>query len=305
MIVALLSSKELSENVIHGVISKKLDIINNLQMAAGKHEETIVYAVDYPSSIVSLLRAISIADTCIIIVNQEVSSLDAELVLAVEYSGISEGIIVYDEYSDTASFSKFFSAYKAGKFRMISAGEEYRFESASEGKNPGLKYISIDKHFIVKGIGNVILGFTLNGSVNKGDRMVLLPSLKEVAIKSIQVMDKDVSSAESGLHVGLALNNVNENDLDLNYSVSSSKEISNTYKCKLVKSALFKGDPFASKGLCCSILGKNLTVALATGENSQSILFNKPIIRANGKHVLADASLSVGKNRIVGSFELD
>lgn len=303
MIIALLSAKEPSESILRGTIAKKLDAVNNVQMALGKNGETIVYPLDYPSSIVSVLRVLSIADACIMVVNEEISSLDAELALAIEYSGLVNGAVVYSEASDIGSFSKFFSNYSIGRFNKVKVGEQLKLHADAPMVADSLKYISIDKHFIVKGIGNVILGFTLRGKINKGEKLFLIPSLKEVTVKNIQVMDVDVASAESGLHVGLALNNVNEEDLDFNYGISSSRELNDLYSCKLIVSDFFKADPVVSKGLCCSIFGKSLSLSLHSEGENKKIKLNKPVIKATGKHVLADASLSVGKNRIVGNFE--
>ncbi len=303
MITALLSTKELKDEILNQTISKKLDLINNIQMAVDKKNEIIVYPVDYPSSINSLLRVLSIADRAMFVLNEEISGLDAEIALSIENSNINDGVVVFSDASDINSFSKFFSNFKLGKFRQIKLGDTIPKESAKKSKY-NFSYVSIDKHFIVKGIGNVIIGFNLGAEIRKGDRFHLIPSMKEVTIKSIQLMDVDVQSAANGQHVGLALNNVAENDMENNYAISSLSEISEDFQCVLKQSSFYKIDPFLSKGLTISFLGKNLSVGLEkTGENLRA-KFNKPMVKLKEGHLIVDSSLAAGKNRVVGRLEI-
>ncbi len=302
MITALLSSKEVSSEVLNSVISKKLDSVNNLQIALDKEGGIVVYPLDYPSSINAMIRAISMADRVLMVINEEITAVDAEIALAIENSRIDIGTTLRTEYSDEGSFSKFFEKYKVGKFKVLRPGEQ-QSDDSGKAKNPSFSYISIDKHFIVKGIGSVIIGFNLGCSIKKGDRLRLLPSMKEVSIKSIQIMDIDSPSAENGQHVGLALNNINEGDLSSNYAVSSLGELAENRSCKVIISSLYKGDLTQEKDLGCAMLGRNFSISITGSGTSTTITFNRPVAKIGGRHLIMDASLSVGKNRVVGSFE--
>ncbi len=303
MLIALLSAKPITDETLKFLISKKLDLINGMQMAVGKtQQDVITFPIDYPASVMSLSRSMSISDAIIFIVNEEISSLDAELALAIEYSHISTGKIIFTESSDISSFHKFFNTYKLGGFETVKLGENIIFDS-KESTMP-FSYVSIDKHFIVKGIGNVILGFNLGASIKKGDKMFLLPSLKETTIKSIQIMDVDSTMAKYGTHVGLALNNVNEVDLENNYAISSVKELSDSFNCEISTSSFYKSDPFTSKGVSTAILGKNFLVSLSAPDNKVRAKFNKPIIKYRDKNFLFDSSLPAGKNRVIGGIRL-
>jgi selenocysteine-specific translation elongation factor len=197
MITALLSSKEIKSDILNSVISKKLESVNNLQIALDKEGGIVVYPLDYPSSINAMMRALSIADKVLVVINEEITAVDAEIALAVENSSIETGVALRLEYSDEGSFSKFFEKYKVGKFKILSPGEAPSGDGI-KAKSPDFSYVSIDKHFIVKGIGSVIIGFNLGGSIKKGERLHLLPSMKDISIKSIQLMDVDSQSADNG-----------------------------------------------------------------------------------------------------------
>ncbi len=304
MIISLLSANPIQEEVLKQLLSKKLEAVNNLQMAVARNKsDIIVYPVDYPSSISAFLRAISVSDYAVYVLGDSVSAIDAEIAVAIENSSLAGGKVLTLPGADVASFDGFFSKYRVSSFDRINPGDAAVFEEVKPVHHD--VYVSIDKHFIVKGIGNVILGFVLSGAVNKGDRMFLLPSLKEVAVKSIQVMDEDVASAGRGSHVGLALNNVSETDMANNYAISSSKETADKFPCVFSKSEFYKADPYSSNILSSTIRGKSFNVKLTQAAGSHEITLSKPVIKPDGRQIIADSSLSVGKNRIVGNFEIN
>jgi selenocysteine-specific translation elongation factor len=300
MITALLSSEKISEEKLRKIVSKKLDLINNVQIYADKKGNIILYPIDFPNSVISLLNALSVSDNFMLLVNSQITALDAELVIAIENSNL-KGVIIKDEYSDITSFDRFFKGYKVTGFNKTDITEEHTFESSNQTMN--FKYISIDKHFIVKGIGSVIIGFVLGDGITKGEKLLLLPSLKACTIKNIQIMDVDSLKAEKGAHVGLALNNVSEADLSSNYALSSFQEVDQIYPVGLKLSPFYKEDIF-SKSLSLSFFGENMQLSLIKDNGIVKAKFNKKIPLIKGRYVIADASLSIGRNRIAGSIEL-
>ena len=301
MIIALLSAKPIEEEKMKGIISKKLDLINNVQIALDKNGNLVLYSVDFPKSLLSILYILSVSDYVYFFVGSEINALDAELALCIENSGIEEGLVIKDDYSDITSCDRFFEKYKLGKFKkadLISISLE-----KAKQKDRDFKYVSIDKHFIVKGIGSVIIGFVLGQEIKKGEKLLLMPSLKQCSVKSIQIMDVDNDSADTGSHVGLALNNVSEQDLSNNYALSSINKVNDTLEVELSLSPFYKEDPF-SKQLSCSFLGEPLSLSLLREGSSVKAHFNKKIPEIKGTYLLADPSLSIGRNRVVGRIKL-
>ena len=301
MIIALLSAKPIEEEKIKNIISKKLDMINNVQIALDKKGNLIHYSVDFPKSLLSILYILSVSDYVYFFVGSEINALDAELALCVENSDIEDGLILKDDFSDVASFDRFFDKYKVGKFKKSDLNSIV-IEKGKE-KERSFKYVSIDKHFIVKGIGSVIIGFVLGQQIKKGEKLLLMPSLKQCSIKSIQIMDVDSDSAETGSHVGLALNNVSEQDLSNNYALSSISKVNDTVEVELTLSPFYKEDPF-SKQLSCSFFGEPLSLNLLRDGSSVKAHFNRKIAEIKGIYLLADPSLSIGRNRVVGRIKI-
>jgi hypothetical protein len=301
MIGAFLSSSEPTEEQLREFVSKKLDFINNLQIYLCKNGDILLRPSDFPKSIISVIYALSLADYVLFNVGKEINSFDAELSLCIENSRVDQGGLVINDYSDTVSFEKFFSKYKVGGFTRV--GSIAEVISKNTDKKFDFKYVSIDKHFIVKGIGSVIIGFVIGNQIAKGERLLLLPSLKQCSVKNIQIMDVDSAFADTGSHVGLALNNISEQDLSANYAVSSLDMVDDKMDGQLTMSPFYKEDPFL-KQLSCSFLGEVLSVSLLKENDLTKIKFNKKIPKVTGKYLLVDPSLAMGRNRVVGNFEI-
>ncbi len=65
--------------------------------------------------------------------------------------------------------------------------------------------ILVDHAFPVKGVGTVVLGKVISGTVRKGMNLLSLPHKTNLVIRSIQVQDVDVKEANKGTRVGLAI----------------------------------------------------------------------------------------------------
>jgi selenocysteine-specific elongation factor len=91
--------------------------------------------------------------------------------------------------------------------RLISQGPRMTENKESEVE------IWLDHAFPVKGVGTVILGKVMNGVVEKGMKLDLLPSNKLVNVKSIQLNDIEEKEAQPGSHVGLAIKGIASDQL--------------------------------------------------------------------------------------------
>lgn len=84
---------------------------------------------------------------------------------------------------------------------------------ASGKKTDGNSIIDIDKSFPVKGVGTVLLGISMSGTVRKHDELVTSQG-KKLQVRSIQVQDEDRDSATPGARVGLAVKGVDDTDIE-------------------------------------------------------------------------------------------
>ena len=65
--------------------------------------------------------------------------------------------------------------------------------------------LPIDRSFTLRGIGTVVTGTLWSGTVRAGDRLAILPSGREVRVRSVQVHDAPVETAAAGQRVAVAL----------------------------------------------------------------------------------------------------
>ncbi|MGC8565485.1 MAG: EF-Tu/IF-2/RF-3 family GTPase [Thermoplasmata archaeon] len=176
---------------------------------SGENVFTFLLPFKFPERIAPLLLASSVSDVAMVQVNQIDRDL-GEVFLAIDAFGIDNGIIL----ADTDKFSTIKGIIKnttLSNFEIV----ENKLENAMDflerlkpRQGNGEGYIVVDQVFPVKGVGTVALGFVKGGRINKHDEMRIYPGQKMTEIRSIQVQDVDVDFADMGTRVGVALKNV-------------------------------------------------------------------------------------------------
>ncbi|MBW9222122.1 selenocysteine-specific translation elongation factor [Methanothermococcus sp. SCGC AD-155-C09] len=101
----------------------------------------------------------------------------------------------------------------------------------------------IDHGFPIKGIGTVITGTILKGTVEVGDVLKILPLNIEVKVKSIQRFKENVNRAYAGDRVGMALQGIDSKELFrgcLLTSINSKLKVVKNIVAKIKISNIFK-----------------------------------------------------------------
>jgi len=187
---------------------------------------SIIRPAKFPERIRPLFNALSAGRVGLI----EVTNVDAtlgEILVAFASAGIESGIIVVNSeegnWIDEDQVKGLFE--QAGLSNWIQCSNDgielrrqlYQFmdeinDELEESKKAQL-VVPIDQHFNVKGIGLVAIGYVQSGSINVHDEIMLIPADGQGSVKSLQVMDDDVSEAVAGDRVGIALRNTKEEHL--------------------------------------------------------------------------------------------
>ncbi|MDO5046247.1 selenocysteine-specific translation elongation factor [Campylobacter sp.] len=84
---------------------------------------------------------------------------------------------------------------------------------AKKQSDGGVFRYYIDRVFSLKGIGNVVTGTVIEGSVKKGEKIYNYGANKEVVVRSVQIHDSFVDSAHEGNRVALNLTGVELSEL--------------------------------------------------------------------------------------------
>jgi len=108
--------------------------------------------------------------------------------------------------------------------------------------------IPIDHAFNIKGVGTVlVLGVIKQGAVKAFDRLKILPSGKDILVKSVQMHDDPVTECKSPARVGLAIKGIDADDIsrgDVLCSLGSLdlKVATDPISAGFIKSPYYKGN---------------------------------------------------------------
>ncbi|MCR3884973.1 MAG: EF-Tu/IF-2/RF-3 family GTPase, partial [Methanothrix sp.] len=107
--------------------------------------------------------------------------------------------------------------------RLLDEADQIADEPPSPEERGGA--IPIDHFFNVRGIGTVILGTVAGGVVRKHETVRVLPGEKTALVRSIQKHDDDFDWARAGDRAGIALKNVEAEELDRGDVLSSDDSL--------------------------------------------------------------------------------
>ena len=100
--------------------------------------------------------------------------------------------------------------------------------------------VDIDKSFPVKGVGTIALGIVTRGTVQEHQEL-FHSSGKKVLVRSIQVQDQDVKSAGTWSRVGLALKNIEHDEIEKGDLLTPDQVVrSQQVRCKVRTTPLSK-----------------------------------------------------------------
>jgi hypothetical protein len=272
-----------------GPITKKSEaegaIVVHKRVEAGLNYSFLEDA-QYPEKVQGYSGIASISDHALYVLPKfaKISPPDGELAVIIDSFGLDGSIVAVDEEPPTA-IGSYFKGTKLEGFRAESRSSQSSvidLGSVKAGPNvpPKGTMIYIDRAFSVKGVGVVVLGFVLGGTVSVHDKLRLIPSAdgKTAEVRGIQVSDEDQESVGRGLRVGLSLKGVELKDLDKvswmdDGSFQVREEISFNYKqSRFYKQAVDGRDmhlQLPGEILTCKIKaeagGEKLTASLPSG----------------------------------------
>ncbi len=166
------------------------------------------FLAPFENKLTAKTQIISSIDAAIVNCEQMTPEV-GETLLLLDAMGITDGILLLPSYSDTTRLRNIIKDTSLEHFTIIERniptiiGFLVKMNPSRDVASPAI--VVTDHSFSVKGIGEVILGFVKQGTINTHDTMVLFPANKEVMIRSIQMQDRDFESATAGCRVGLAV----------------------------------------------------------------------------------------------------
>ncbi|MDD1745058.1 MAG: elongation factor Tu [Candidatus Methanoperedens sp.] len=303
---------------------------------------SFVDAIGYPASIKSLINAINLSDIALVCIPATgLNSQVGECIVALDLLGNKRGlfVITMSDKSNPMALSELtekikaitkgtnlekwesvpvstttFEGLETLKEKIFALAEEVKKTNAALNELP--PRIMVDHFFNVTGIGTVVLGIVIQGTIKMHDQFTLFPVKRPAEIRSIQSNDVDMKTAPAGTRVGLALKGVQSKEFDRGYILSKDEGVASkfTLQCRLSKFTqplgvgdsvhLFAGlQDMPATISSISIGGKDATQVQAGSECTVVIAAQKDIAYSKNDRFLI-ARLNNPKQRFVAGCAL-
>jgi selenocysteine-specific translation elongation factor len=286
----------------------------------GEATVTFIEPTRYPEKLSSLFYAVSLSDRIVLVVD-EINATFGECVLMLQCSGKSKGYLILKNYISLDQITPLIKGtvlehYEVLEEDIVGLREKMLDISVKQTAHQkthdatGKGTVPVDAHFNVKGVGVVVLGFVAQGSIKKHDTLKGMPSEKTVQIRSIQKHDDDAETAITGDRIGLALKNIESEDLDRGFVLTNDPAIKYATtvsgKAQLVKywPAPLKEGMVLYAGHWMQFLPTRLEKIMAEGDwrmPTLTLTMEKALVYPPGARVVLHY-LEGGKLRVVGSL---
>lgn len=176
----------------------------------------------FPEKVQGYARIASISDYAYYVLPKfgKMAAPDGELAVVLDAFALDGAILSVDEETPPGVGAYFKGTRLEAYPARSRSSQSSVLDLAEVGQGPNVPpsgtLVFIDRAFSVKGVGVVVLGFVLGGSVRVHDELRLVPEAggKRAEVRGIQVSDVDQESVGRGLRVGLSLKGVELKDLD-------------------------------------------------------------------------------------------
>ena len=315
--VAVLATESLLRSL--GKISDSRDV-ESYVYKEGEGEErrilSMIRPLKHPESLRPLLSALNVAESGIIEV-REINAAVGEAMVAYSSSKVDNGHIIINpkdgDWIDPEKLSLIRNQAGLESWKIhdsLPDPHDIRSELLSRvGVDAGEEdfLVSIDQHFVVRGIGLVGIGYVRSGIIRKHESVEIYPGGHVGVVRSLQVMDDDVDFAVTGDRVGVALRGVQDNILDKGSQIVSvgSKLLTRMEKSEIKvdvsvfqRNVLKVGDIVHMSCDLQFIVGRVESVS----GGSMVVVWDRPVdARASSKKPPLLVQLDAGPMRIIGS----
>jgi len=233
----------------------------------------------FPEKIQPLLQAINIAEYVIFYV----ASLDrytGEQIIALDMLNKKNGVLSHSYEVDENRLHSMIKGTVLQNYKKIdSSNIKEELVKLLHVSNDGPAQIVIDHSFDVIGVGTVVLGKVLQGTINLYDNLKHLPSGTDVMVNSIQMHDDDVKQAVCPARVGLSLKGIKPDEVGRGDIITSDEsfEIKNELEIDFKQSPFYKGE-ISENQMCLVSIGLQVKAAKFSSISPVKLILDKPVV---------------------------
>ena len=259
----------------------------------------------FPEKIQPLLQAINIAEYVIFYV----ASLDrytGEQIIALDMLNKKNGVLSHSYEVDENRLHSMIKGTVLQNYKKIdSSNIKEELVKLPHVSNDGPAQIVIDHSFDVKGVGTVVLGKVLQGTINQYDNLKHLPSGTDVMVKSIQMHDDDVKQAVCPARVGLSLKGIKPDEVGRGDIITSDEsfEIKNELEIDFKQSLFYKGE-ISENQMCLVSVGLQVKAAKFSSISPVKLILDKPVVCRKNEICLLVKPESTSV-RVIGSGKIN
>lgn len=257
---------------------------------------SIIVPAEYPSTVINATISMSLADIGVVVTGYEMDWRDGELLTLVDASSSQLGLTAADSREGVERLVKSsglrLSTINASELAtsLLTYGE--KISSRNEG------YVFIDRAFLVKGVGPVVLGYTKT-NVYVHDKLYAVPINKQIEIKSIEVLDEEMDSVGPGVRIGFAIKGAEVDELkDVYALVPEPSKIVNKLTLK-VKAYPWTEVPTSGT---LHVVGGGAAVVASIDRydnNSMELSLSRPLPLLD-KYLLVNVNAKQKRSRVLG-----
>jgi len=297
----------LGEQTIANDFGKK-GTVTDLTVYDRKESDVIrtwVVTNGFPEKIQPLLQAINIAEYVIFYV----ASLDrytGEQIIALDMLNKKNGVLSHSYEVDENRLHSMIKGTVLQNYKKIdSPNIKEELVKLPPVSNDGPAQIVIDHSFDVKGVGTVVLGKVLQGTINQYDNLKHLPSGTDVMVKSIQMHDDDVKQAVCPARVGLSLKGIKPDEVGRGDIITSDEsfEIKNELEIVFKQSPFYKGE-ISENQMCLVSIGLQVKAAKFSSISPVKLILDKPVVCRKNEICLLVKPESTSV-RVIGSGKIN
>ena len=259
----------------------------------------------FPEKIQPLLQAINIAEYVIFYV----ASLDrytGEQIIALDMLNKKNGVLSHSYEVDENRLHSMIKGTVLQNYKKIdSPNIKEELVKLPPVSNDGPAQIVIDHSFDVKGVGTVVLGKVLQGTINQYDNLKHLPSGTDVMLKSIQMHDDDVKQAVCPARVGLSLKGIKPDEVGRGDIITSDEsfEIKHELEIDFKQSPFYKGE-ISENQMCLVSIGLQVKAAKFSSISPVKLILDKPVVCRKNEICLLVKPESTSV-RVIGSGKIN
>ena len=176
---------------------------------------TFIAPISFPDKIQTLPQVLNMADFVVLNITQ-LDKFLAEQIIAISSLDIKNGFLLHSYDIDEQRLNQMIKGTVIENYKKIENLELLKNEINNLHSNTkkGDLLMPIDHSFDVKGVGTVLLGGIKQGKIKVYDKLKILPSNKDLVIKSIQMHDDPVNESSSPSRVGLAVKGISHKEIE-------------------------------------------------------------------------------------------